>query len=186
MQIEAIDIIFWIIITVIVLGGLTCLVIFLPREHEYEESKADCYRIMYRDGVYSVSQKSAKFGENVYSIRSKYFYIKKAPFQVTAICDEAEAPDGKKYRAADTLTVCFPEDKLQVFAPTFHNVPHDSVVETIEEALTSAMEETLKSYSTDETSEALKERFKAAAKDKLDIFGVYIMNVSEVRVTENK
>ena len=183
---ELIDIIFWILITAIVLGGLACLVIFLPREHEYEEKTANCYRIVYRDGNYSVSPRKPVYGENTFSLRSKYFYITKAPFHLNAFCDGAEAPNGSQYRAAAMLTVCFPEDRLQTFAPTFHGVSQDGITETLEETLSAAMEDAVKQYDPEKGDEIFGEQFKTAAQKKLDIFGAYVMHINNVRVTENK
>ncbi|MBR5087903.1 MAG: hypothetical protein IK093_00595 [Ruminiclostridium sp.] len=186
MEINAVDIVFWVFITIVVIGGLACLVVFLPKEHDYEDSRQDCYRIQYRDGVYSVTKKKPSFGENKYSIRSKYFYIKKAPFEADACCEDGKAPDGKNYRAVTSVRVCFPEDKLQVFAPTFHNVSHESILETVEEALASAMKDALAKYDAAAGEEAFKEVFKECAKEKLEIFGIYVMTVGNIRVNENE
>lgn len=185
MEFEAIDVIFWVFVAAVVLGGVACLLIFLPREHDYEDSRNDCYRIQYRDGIYSVTHKKPSYGENTYSIRAKFFYIKKAPFETEACCEEAKAPDGKSYRAVTSVKVCFPEDKLQVFAPTFHNVPHESIVETLEEALAAAMSDAIGKYDAKAGTDAFKEVFKSCAKEKLDIFGVYIMSVGDIRINEN-
>ena len=182
---ELIDIIFWVMITVVVLGGLACLVIFLPREHEYEEKTANCYRIVYRDGNYSVSPKKSVYGENTFSLRSKYFYITKAPFQLNAFCDGAEAVNGSQYRAAAVMSVCFPEDRLQTFAPTFHGVSQDSITETLEEALSAAMEDAIKEYDPEKGNEAFEKQVKTAAQKKLDIFGAYIMHINSLKINEN-
>ena len=185
MESNVIDIIFWGFITLVVLGGLACLVVFLPKEHTYEDERENCYRIMYRDGVYSVSRKKPVYGENRFSLRSKFFYITKVPFQITAACDEAKAPDGKIYRGASVLTVCFPEERLQIFSPTFQGVTQDIIVEMLEEAVSAAAEEFLGQYEPSSDEEALKTRFKEIAQKKLDIFGVYVMSVTPPRVTEN-
>lgn len=185
MEIDTIDLIFWGFITLVVLGGLACLVVFLPKEHDYEDKYANCYRIMYRDGNYSVTRKKPTYGENTFSLRGKFFYIYKAPFELTAVCDGTEAPDGKSYRAVGIVTVCFPENKLQVFAPTFHGVAQDSVAETLEEALGSAMKDALEHYDSSAGDETFAELFKNTAKEKLDIFGAYVMKVNNVRITEN-
>ncbi len=186
MEIDSVDLLFWGFITLVVLGGLACLVIFLPREHAYEEKNENCYRILYRDGNYSVSHKSPRYGENTMSLRGKYFYITKVPFQLNAICDGREAGDGRTYRAAASVTVCFPEDKLQVFAPTFHGVSQDAISETLEEALGAAMEEAVGQYDAAAGEEAFSGQFKSVAKEKLDIFGAYVMSVGNIHVTENK
>ena len=116
MELEAIDIIFWAVILLIAIGGIVSLMIFLPREHDYEEKRANCYRIEYRDGSYKISRKKPRYGENTFSVRSKYFYITQVPFAAEAFCDEAKAKDGKLYRAAATATVYFPEEMLQAFS----------------------------------------------------------------------
>jgi hypothetical protein len=185
METNVIDIVFWVFITVIVLGGLACLIVFLPKEHNYEDSKNDCFRIEYRDGIYKISNKKPSYGENKYSLRSKYFYIKKAPFEADACCDDGKAPDGKSYRAVTSLRLCFPEDKLQTFAPTFHGVPHESIIETVEEALASAMKDAIAKYDPSADGETFKETVRECAKEKLDIFGVYIMSVGNIRISEN-
>lgn len=185
MEIDTIDLVFWGFITLVVIGGLVCLIIFLPREHDYEDKYANCYRILYRDGGYSITRRKPVYGENTFSLRGKYFYIHRAPFQLTAVCDGADAPDGKSYRAAAAVTVCFPEDKLQVFAPTFHGVTHDAIIETLEEALGAAMQEAVGQYDSTAGAEAFTELFKAAAKEKLEIFGVYVMHVGEARISCN-
>lgn len=182
---EAIDIIFWGFVALVVVGGIFCLLIFLPKEHDYEDKRSNCYRIEYRDGIYKVSNKKPSYGENRYSLRSKFFYIKKAPFEVDACCDDAKAPDGKNYRAITVVKVCFPEDRLQTFAPTFHGVAHESIVETAEEALASAMKDALGKYDAAAGEEAFKEVFKECAKEKLDIFGLYIMSVGNIKINEN-
>ena len=98
MELQMIDYIFWGFIALVVIGGVGCLIVFLPKEHELEERTADCYRIVYRDGNYSISPHKANYGENVYSLRSKFFYIKKVPFHSEAFCDEVTGCDGKSYR----------------------------------------------------------------------------------------
>ncbi len=176
---EPIDLIFWLFITAVVIGGVLCLMIFLPKEHEFDDEHGDFYRIQYRDGSYSVSKKPAKYGENVYSIRSKYFYIKKVPFAVDAFCDEAVGKDKKTYRAAASVTVYFPEDQLQVFAPNFHGVSHEVVEETLSEALSSAIEEAVTSYEGDKSFE---DHFKEIGSEKLKLFGLIIMSVNDLKV----
>lgn len=186
MEFDAVDLIFWGFVTFVVIGGIACLLVFLPREHEYEEKNANCYRISYRDGNYKITHKKPRYGENTFALREKFFYIRKAPFQADAFCDGAEATDGKNYRAASSVTVCFPEDKLQTFAPTFHGSSQEAIVETVEEALSAALTEAVGKYDPSAGEEAFNELFKGVAKEKLDIFGVYVMNVGNVRVTENK
>lgn len=186
MEFELIDYVFWGFVTAVVLGGIACLLVFLPREHDYENKYDGFYRIMYRDGSYSLTRKKPTYGENTFSLRGKFFYIKKIPFEAEAVCEEAKAPDGKSYRAAASLKVCFPEDKLQVFAPTFHGVAHEAVVETLEEALSSAMECAIGKYDETAGAEAFKELFSKEAKEKLDIFGAYVMHTGDVHITENK
>ncbi len=176
---EPIDIFFWGFITFVVIGGVFCLLKFLPKEHEFDSEHADFYRIQYRDGAYSISKKPAKYGENIYSLRSKYFYVKKIPFAVDAFCDEAVGKDKKTYRANATVTVYFPEDKLQTFAPNFHNVSHESVEETLSEALSTAIEEAVKSYEGDKTFE---DHFKEVGTEKLKTFGLIIMSINDLKV----
>ena len=186
MEFQAIDYIFWGFIILVVLGGLTCLIVFLPKEHDYEDARNSSYRIQYRDGAYTVSKKKPSYGENKYSLRSKYFYIIKIPFEVDACCEDAKATDGKNYRAVTAIKVCFPEDKLQTFAPTFHGVSHEGIVETLEEALASAMSDAITKYDPAAGEEAFKEVVKESAKEKLDIFGVYVMSVGNIRINENQ
>lgn len=185
MDANVIDIIFWGFIIAVVLGGLACLVVFLPKEHEFDEEHENCYRIAYRDGSYSVSRKKPVYGENRFSLRSKFFYITRVPFQVTAVCEGAKATDGNEYRCAAVFTVCFPEDRLQTFAPTFHGVSQDTIVETLEEALSAAAEEFLVQYEPSSDEESIKARFKELAQKKLDIFGVYIMSLSSPHISAN-
>lgn len=182
---ESIDLLFWGFIALVVVGGIVCLLVFLPKEHDYEDNKNDCYRIQYRDGNYTVSKKKPSYGENRYSLRSKFFYIKKIPFEIDAFCDEGEAPDGKSYRAVTSVKMCFPEDRLQTFAPTFHGVSHESITETIEEALAAAMKDAIAKYDAAAGEEAFREVFKECAQKKLDIFGLYIMAVGNIRINEN-
>ena len=176
-----VDLIFWLFITAVVVGGVICLLILLPKEHNFDDEHKNFYRIQYRDGSYSISKKPPKFGENIYSLRSKYFYIKKAPFTVDAFCDEAVGKDKKTYRANASVTVYFPEDQLQVFAPNFHNVSPDVVEETISEALSSAIEEAVTSYEGDKPFE---EHFKEIGSEKVKLFGLIIMSVNDLKVNK--
>lgn len=177
---DAIDLIFWGFITLVVVGGVFCLMIFLPKEHDFDDRHKDFYRIQYRDGNYAISHKSAKYGENIYSLRSKFFYIMKVPFSVDAFCDEAVGKDSKTYRATASVTVYFPEDNLQTFAQNFHNVDHSSVEETISEALSSAIEEAVTTYEGDKSFE---DHFKEVGTEKVKIFGVVIMKINDLKVT---
>ena len=186
MELEVIDIVFWVVILLIALGGIVCLMIFLPREHEYDDARKDCYRIEYRDGSYKLSHKKAVYGENRFSIRSKFFYITRIPFQTDAFCDEATAKDGVKYRAAATVTVFFPEDKLQTFAMNFHNVGQDSIAETVEEALTSALTEAMSEYDSNADKAEFEKHFKDTAAKKLDLFGLIVMNINSLNITALK
>lgn len=186
MELEAIDIIFWSVILLIAVGGVICLMIFLPREHKYDDERRNCYRIEYRDGNYTISRKKAVYGENTFGIRSKFFYITRIPFQADAFCDEATGKDGKKYRATATVTVFFPEDKLQKFAVNFHNVGQDAIAETVEEALTSSLTETMAEYDGGDDSKAFEELFKKNASEKLDLFGLIVMNINSLNITALK
>lgn len=178
---DMIDLIFAGVIVLIVAGGLTCLFIFLPKEKDFDAKHANSYRIMYRDGSYSVTHKKALFGENSWSIRSKYFYIQKSPFTVDAFCDEAVGKDGKTYRAAAEMSVYFPEEKLQTFAPTFHNVGEDAVVETVSEAACAALEDAVKRY---DGSEPFDTFCKKVADEKMDTFGLIVMSIKNLNVTK--
>ena len=180
MEFQIIDILFMGFITLVVVGGIFCLLIFLPKEHDFDEAKKDCYRIEYRDGVYSVSRRKATYGENIWSIRSKFFYIKKVPFQVEAFCDDAQGKDKKHYRAAALVTVYFPENLLNTFAENFHNVPHEAVEETISETLSAALEGSVSEYEGDRPYEDF---FKDKAGEKLKLFGAIVMSVNDLKVT---
>ncbi len=177
---EPIDIIFWVFIAFVVIAGIVCLMIFLPKEHEFDEKHRDQYRIQYRDGTYSVSHKPAKYGENIFSLKSRYFYILKVPFSVDAFCDEAEGKDKKTYRATAAVTVYFPEDKLTVFAENFHNIDQQSIEETLSETLSTALEEAVKNY---EGDKAFDEYFTEVGKEKIALFGAIIMSVNDLKVT---
>ncbi len=186
MEIETIDIIFWAVVLIIALGGIICLMIFLPREHAYDDARKDCYRIEYRDGSYKLSHKKAMYGENRFSLRSKFFYITRVPFQADAFCDEAAAKDGNPYRAAATATVFFPEDKLQTFAMNFHNVNQDVIAETVEETLTSALTEAMTEYDGNDDKTDIEKHFKDVAGKKLDVFGLIVMNINSLNITPVK
>ena len=186
MELQMIDYIFWGFIALVVIGGVGCLIVFLPKEHELEERTADCYRIVYRDGNYSISPHKANYGENVYSLRSKFFYIKKVPFHSEAFCDEVTGCDGKSYRAAAALTVYFPEDKLQIFAPTFHGSSHEAIEETVAETASAGLTEALKDYESTVNQELFAEFIKHKISEKLEIFGILLMSMPDLKITENK
>lgn len=182
---QLIDYLFFGFIALVVIGGIVSLMVLLPKEHALEERTRDCYRIVYRDGNYSISHKKPRISENSLSFRSKFFYIKKAPFTAEAFCDGAEAKDGKKYRATCTTTMYFPEDKLNVFAPTFHGANQDGIVETMEESLTNLLTERMADYDGGDP-EKFAEAFKEEAQKTLDVFGLFVMSVKNMRITENK
>ncbi len=186
MELEAIDIIFWAVIALIAVGGIVCLLIFLPREHAYEEKRENCYRIEYRDGSYRISRKKPRYGENTFSIRSKFFYITQVPFTVDAFCDEAAGKDGKRYRAAAAATVYFPEDMLQTFAENFHNMSKETISETIEEALSSTLTDTMRAFDGSEDTKEFSEVFKKNAGEKLKAFGLIVMSVNSLNISELK
>ena len=186
MELQMIDYIFWGFIALVVIGGVGCLIVFLPKEHDLEERTADCYRIQYRDGAYSISPRKASYGENVYSLRSKFFYIKKVPFHTEAFCDEAEGKNGRSYRAAAMLTVYFPEDKLQIFAPTFHGSSHEAIEETVSETVSAALTEAMKEYDENAEKAVFEEHLKKVTNEKLAIFGLILMSIGDVKITENK
>ena len=82
--------------------------------------------------------------------------------------------------------MCFPENKLQVFAPTFQNVSHEMVVETLSEAISAALEDAMKQYDPETGEEKFTEILKETVKEKLDIFGAYPMHINGLRISENK
>ena len=173
MELQTIDYIFWGFITLVVLGGVGCLIVFLPKEHELEEQTADCYRIVYRDGVYAISPHKASYGENVYSLDLYREFL-------------ARGEDGKKYRAVATLTVYFPEDKLQVFAPTFHGSSHEAVEETVGETVSAGLTEAMEDYEETVDKELFTEFIKHKISEKLEIFGLILMSMPDLKITENK
>lgn len=178
---ELIDLLFIITIVVIIIGGMVALHFLLPKEKNFDDEHAHSYRIMYRDGSYSVTHKKASFGENIISLRSKYFYIPKAPFTVEAFCDEAVGKDGKTYRASAEVSVYFPEEKLQIFAPTFHGVNEEGIQETIAEGASAALEEAVKQY---EGDQPFDEFFKKTAEKSMEMFGIIIMSVKSLNVNK--
>ncbi len=178
---ETLDIIYIVTIAVIVLAGLAALHFLLPKEKKFDDKHAYLYRIEYRDGSYKISHKKPSFGENIYSVRSKFFYLPRAPFDVEVFCDEAVGKDGKNYRAAAVVTVFFPEDKLDVFAPIFQNMDEDGRNDTVAEAFSTALEEAVKNY---EGTEPFDTYFRGIADKKADLFGVRIKSVQDLNVTK--
>lgn len=177
---ETLDIIYIATLVVIVLGGLVALHFLLPKEKNFDDKHAYLYRIEYRDGSYKISHKKASFGENMYSIRSKFFYLPRAPFEVEVFCDEATGKDGKTYRASAVVAAFFPEDKLEVFAPIFQNMDEEGRNDTVAEAMSAALEEAVVNY---EGSEPFDTFFRTIADKKADLFGIRIKSVDGLNVT---
>ena len=178
---ELADILFIGAIAVVVILGMVCLHIFLPKEKDFDDKHANSYRIMYRDGSYSITHKKAPFGENIISLRSKYFYIQKTPFTVDAFCDEGVGKDGKTYRAAAQMTVYFPEDNLQIFAPNFHGANEEAISEIVSETACAALEEAVKEYDGSEPFDAF---CKKTADEKMKLFGLIVMSIKNLNVTK--
>ncbi|MCR4780386.1 MAG: hypothetical protein K5876_04740 [Ruminiclostridium sp.] len=178
---EALDIIYIVTIVVILLGGLAALHFLLPKEKNFDDKHAYLYRIEYRDGSYKISHKKASFGENIYSIRSKFFYLPRAPFDAEAFCDEATGKDGKIYRAAAVVTVLFPEEQLDVFAPIFQNMSREGMLETVSEAMSTALEDAVTQY---EGSEPFDAFFRGIADKKAELFGLRIRSVQDLSVNK--
>ena len=179
-----IDFLYIAFLVIVVLGGVVCLLIFLPKEHDLEDSTSDCYRIMFKNGTYSVSHGKPGLGENLFSIGAKYSYLKKVPFVVDCFYDGED--DGIPYSAASTVTLHFPEDKISIFAPTFSGLTHESVEETLSETASVALKELAADCSGEEKPEELKEIFKEKVKKKLEIFGVNVMSVGELRMKKRQ
>ncbi len=178
---ELIDFLFVGAVVLIIILGMVCIHIFLPKEKDFDDKHAHSYRIMYRDGSYSITHKKAAFGENLYSLRSKYFYIQKSPFTVQAFCDEGVGKDGKTYRAAAEITVYFPEDNLQIFAPTFHGVNEEGIIETISETACAVLQEAVEKYDGSEPFDAF---CKKVADEKMKLFGLIVMSIKNLNVTK--
>ncbi len=178
---ELADFLFVGAIIVIIVLGMVCIHIFLPKEKNFDDQHAHSYRIMYRDGSYSITHKKATFGENIISFRSKYFYIQKSPFTVEAFCDEGVGKDGKIYRAAANMTVYFPEDNLQIFAPTFHMLNEEAIVETVSETACAALDTAVREY---DGSEPFDTFCKKIADEKMKLFGLIVMSIKNLNVTK--
>ena len=180
---ELLDILFISTIIIIILGGLVALHFLLPKEKKFDDTHAYQYRIEYRDGSYSISHKKASFGENTYSLRSKFFYLPKAPFEVEAFCDEAVGKDRKTYRASALLSVFFPEDKLEVFAPIFQNMDETGREETIAEAFSAALGDAVEQY---EGTEPFDDFFRKSADEKAELFGLRVKDIQNINVNKVK
>lgn len=178
---ELADFLFVGAILVIIILGMVCIHIFLPKEKNFDDQHAHSYRIMYRDGSYSITHKKATFGENIISLRSKYFYIQKSPFTVEAFCDGETGKDGKTYRAAAEMTVYFPEDNLQIFAPTFHGLGEEAIIETVSETACTALEQAVRDYDGSEPFDAF---CKKVADEKMKLFGLIVMSIKNLNVTK--
>lgn len=178
---ETIDLIYGIFVALVVIAGIACIVIFLPKEHKMWDDTEDCYRIKQKDREFRITDGKANYFES----RKNYIYLKKLPFTVECFADGAKAPDGKTYKAIASLIVHFPPDRISISAPTFGGANHEAVVETLSEALSTAMTETIEKGDIADTA-VFKESFSKSANEKMKLFGVQIEAISDIRLNAEK
>lgn len=178
---ETIDVLYGVFITLVIIIGIVCIVIFVPKEHKMWEDTEDCYRIRQSDREFKITEGKANFFES----RKSYIYLKKLPFTAECFADDAKAPDGVSYKAIATVTLYFPPEKISISAPTFGGANHEAVIETLSEALSAAMTETIEKGDVADT-ETFKTSFAAAANEKMKLFGVDVKAINDLRLNAEK
>lgn len=185
MELTTIDIIYFVFIGLVIIGGIVAIIILCPKENKLKEEKSNCYRYLLRDGRLILSGKASLF-EN---FGKKPVYIEKGPFEINAFVDHGKGADGKIYNAVALAILYLPETTAQESAEYLYSIMEDIKQETVcgllTEELNTVLDELMRNYK-GEDPDTLKESFRENIISKLRRYGYDLYCPPTLKITAVK
>lgn len=178
---DALDIAYFAFIAIVIVTGIICIMIFVPKEREKRKNTENCYRYYLKGGEMVRSREKASLYEKV----SSYFYIDKGPFEVDGVADGIKGADGKYYKAIALMSVYIPESLADTAANIFCKMEQDTIAETLSETMSEALALKLSEYSEGTDMNAFKESYREYTEKKLIALGYMAEALSGLRITED-
>ena len=175
------DAIYAIFIALVIVGGIICIMIFVPKEREKRAKTENCYRYYKRGGDMIRSTDKA----SLYERTKSYFYIEKGPFEVDGVADGIKGTDGKYYKAVAILSVYIPDSLADTAANIFCTMEQEGIVEAISETISEALVKKLSDYSEEADEAAFKEDFRKYTEEKLVTLGYMVDAFVGLKVSED-
>lgn len=172
MEMTWMDIVYFVFIAAVLIGGITAIVILCPKENKLRQEKDNCYRCFQKGGKLVLSNSLPSLFEKWFG---KPLYIEKGPFDIELFFDSVKGADDKSYRTGAILQLYLPESGAQTAAEYLYSVLSDFNQDAICEMLKAELEPILKNlvtkYKEGADIKALTEELRLAAINKLSVFG---------------
>lgn len=178
---DALDIAYVVFVAIVIITGIICIMIFVPKEKQKRKDTENCYRYFLKGGEMIRSHDKASLYEKV----SSYFYIEKGPFEVDGVADGIKGKDGKYYKAIALMAVYIPESLADKAANIFCKMEQEAIVEALSETMSEALALKLSEYSGDMETEAFKQSYREYTEKKLVALGYMVEAFSGLRITED-
>ncbi len=185
MELTPLDIIYFVFIGLVLIGGIVAIIILCPKENKLKQEKANCYRYVLRDGRLVKTGAASLFEK----WGRKPVYIEKGPFEIDAFIDSGKGADGEIYNAVTVAVLYLPETTAQESAEYLYSIMEDIQQETIckllTEELDSALSELMRDYR-GENPDTLKESFRENIVSKLRRYGYDLYCQPTLKITAVK
>lgn len=186
MELSWIDIVYFVFIGLVIIGGIAAIIILCPKENKLREEKKDCYRFIQKDGrLMQSTLKPSLFEKRNGSV----IYIEKGPFEIEAFFDNIKGKDEKSYRAGAILQLYLPESGAETAAEYLYSVLNEFSQDTISAMLRVELEAVLasvmKNYSSDTDMNSFTKEFRETAVEKLGRFGYDLYCPPTLKIAEN-
>lgn len=176
-----IDITYVLFILLVIIAGIICIAVFVPKEREKRAKTENCYRYYCRGGEMVKSTDKASLYERTQS----YFYIEKGPFEADGVADGIKGADDKYYKAVAIFSVYIPESLADTAANIFCKMEQEAIVETISETISEALVKKLADYSAETDEAAFKEDLRKYTEEKLITLGYMVDAFVGLKVSED-
>ena len=178
---DALDIAYIAFIAIVIITGIICIMIFVPKEREKRKNTENCYHYVLKGGMMTRSSEKASLYEKV----SAHFYIERGPFEVDGVADGIKGKDGKSYKAIAIMSLYIPESLADTAANIFCKMEQDTIVEALSETLSEALSVKLGEYSGDMDINEFKESYREYTEKKLTALGYMVEAFSGLKVSED-
>ena len=178
---DALDIAYIAFIVIVIITGIICIMIFVPKEREKRKNTENCYHYVLKGGMMTRSSEKASLYEKV----SAHFYIERGPFEVDGVADGIKGKDGKSYKAIAIMSLYIPESLADTAANIFCKMDQDTIIEALSETMSEALAVKLAEYSEDRDFEEFKKDYREYTEKKLMTLGYLAEAFSELRISED-
>ena len=178
---DALDIAYIAFIVIVIITGIICIMIFVPKEREKRKNTENCYHYVLKGGMMTRSSEKASLYEKV----SAHFYIERGPFEVDGVADGIKGKDGKSYKAIAIMSLYIPESLADTAANIFCKMDQDTIIETLSETMSEALAVKLAEYSEDRDFEEFKKDYREYTEKKLMALGYLAEAFSGLRISED-